>query len=258
MARIEFVDAANAAEVYVPTPAEIRVADLAATHAGVSGLELLDLAVKRLFAGEIAVVSSFGAESAVLLHLLSEVDKSVPVLFVDTDKHFGETLRYRDQLVARLGLSDVRTLTPDPARLKEIDPKGILWARNPDLCCRIRKVEPLAAGIEGFAAWISGRKRFQAATRAAIPAFEAEGERIKVNPLAEWGPKELQAYADKANLPPHPLVAQGYPSIGCMPCTDHVAAGEDARAGRWRGQDKTECGIHGRLVTADEDFGSGI
>eukprot|EP01037_Dinobryon_pediforme_P021753 gene21753-22712_t len=200
MARIEFVDAANAAEIYVPTPAEIRAAELVETHAGVSGLELVDLAVKRLFAGEIAVVSSFGAESAVLLHLLSEVDRSVPVLFVDTDKHFGETLRYRDQLVARLGLTDVRTLTPDPARLKEIDPKGILW-------------------------------RFQAATRAAIPAFEAEAERIKVNPLAEWGPMELQAYADKADLPPHPLVAQGYPSIGCMPCTAHVAAGEDARAG---------------------------
>ena len=258
MARVDIPDPASAAEVFVQTPAEARAAELQAAYATRPTLELIDLAVHRLFAGEIAVVSSFGAESAVLLHLIAEVDRAVPVVFVDTDKLFGETLRYRDQLVARLGLTDVRTLTPDPARVAEIDPKGTLWLKQPDLCCRIRKVEPLARGLDGLSAWISGRKRFQAATRATIPTFEAEGPRIKVNPLADWGPAELQAYADAAALPPHPLVAQGYPSIGCMPCTDRVAPGEDARAGRWRGQAKVECGIHGRLVTADEAEGSGI
>ena len=258
MARIDVADAATDAEVFAPTAAELRASELQQTHAGRSTLELIDAAVHRLFPGEIATVSSFGAESAVLLHLLAEVDRSIPVLFVDTDKLFGETLRYRDALVARLGLTDVRTLTPDPARIAELDVKGTLWLKNPDLCCRIRKVEPLALGLDGFTAWISGRKRFQAATRSSIPTFEAEGPRIKVNPLADWGPAELQAYADRAQLPPHPLVAEGYPSIGCMPCTDRVAPGEDARAGRWRGQAKIECGIHGRLVTADEAEGSGI
>jgi len=247
------------AEVLMSTPTEIRATELSAEYAGRSALELIQISVRQLYPGRIAVVSSFGAESAILLHLLAQVDRAVPVLFVDTDKLFGETLRYRDKLVRQFGLTDVRTLTPDLARSAELDPKGGLWAKSTNLCCQIRKVEPLAHGVAGFDAWISGRKRFQAATRAAIPLFEAEGGRIKVNPLADWGPRELQAYADLHQLPSHPLVAQGYLSIGCMPCTDPVAPGEDARAGRWRGQEKTECGIHmGGLIAADEDHGSGI
>lgn len=216
--------------------------------------DLLATAIRRLFPGRIALVSSFGTEAAVLLHLLAAVDRSTPVLFVDTDKLFGETLRYRDRLIDRLGLTDVRTLTPDPARVAELDPGGILWARDPDLCCHVRKVEPLAAGLDGFGAWISGRKRFQSATRARIEIFERDGERIKVNPLARWMPRDLAAYAAAHDLPPHPLVAQGYPSVGCMPCTDRVAPGEDGRAGRWRGSEKIECGIHLGL----EADGSGI
>jgi phosphoadenosine phosphosulfate reductase len=259
MVQINGLTAAALAEVFVSTTTETRAAQLSAEYAGRSAREVIEASVRHLYAGRIAVVSSFGAESAVLLHLLAQVDPAVPVLFVDTDKLFGETLRYSDMLVKRLGLTNVRTLTPDPMRVAELDPKGGLWAKSTNLCCQIRKVEPLARGIEGFDAWISGRKRFQAASRAAIPLFEAEGERIKVNPLADWGPRDLQAYADLHALPPHPLVAQGYPSIGCMPCTDPVAPGEDARAGRWRGQEKTECGIHmGGLVAADEGNGSGI
>lgn len=219
--------------------------------------DLLDAAIHDLFPGRIALVSSFGTEAAVLLHLIAEVDRATPVLFVDTDKLFGETLRYRDRLVARLGLTDVRTLAPDPVRAAEVDPEGALWYANPDLCCRIRKVEPLAAGIEGFDAWISGRKRFQAATRTAIPLFEAEGARIKVNPLAGWMPNDLAAYAATHDLPPHPLVEQGFRSVGCMPCTSRVAPGEDDRAGRWRGSDKVECGIHFGLLGKEAD-GSGI
>jgi phosphoadenosine phosphosulfate reductase len=199
----------------------------------------------------VALVSSFGAEAAVLLHLVASVDAATPVLFVDTEKLFGETLRYRDQLVARLGLTDVRTLTPDPARVAELDAKGILWSRDKDLCCRIRKVEPLEAGLQPFAAWISGRKRFQAASRAAIPLVEADGARLKINPLAAWTPEQLAVYTIENDLPAHPLVADGYPSIGCMPCTDRVRPGEDARAGRWRGSEKTECGIHFGLGRGD-------
>jgi phosphoadenosine phosphosulfate reductase len=232
-------------------------AALEALYGGLPTPDLLDVAIHDLFPGRIALVSSFGTEAAVLLHLVAQVDRATPILFVDTDKLFGETLRYRDRLVARFGLTDVRTLTPDPARVAELDPDGALWYAKPDLCCRIRKVEPLAAGIAGFDAWISGRKRFQSATRAAIGVFESEGDRVKVNPLAAWAPRDLAAYAAAHDLPPHPLVEQGFRSIGCMPCTDRVADGEDDRAGRWRGSEKIECGIHLGLLGKEAD-GSGI
>lgn len=261
MARLDIaaLSATGTADVFATTPVDARVAELNARYAGSPTHDLLAGVLHEDFAGRIAVVSSFGAESAVLLHLIAEVDRSIPILFVDTEKLFGETRRYRNKLVEQLGLTDVRTLKPDPARVAEIDPKGALWSTNPNLCCQIRKVEPLAAAVSGFEAWISGRKRFQAATRSAIPLFEAEGPRVKVNPLADWGPAELQAYADKHGLMPHPLVADGYLSIGCMPCTDPVKPGEDARSGRWRGQAKTECGIHvGGLIRTDEAGGSGI
>lgn len=221
-----------------------RAAQLAAELDGLDTVAVLEQVLRGPLRGRIALVSSFGAEAAVLLHLVARVDAATPVVFVDTDKLFGETLRYRDRLVAQLGLSDVRTLRPDPARLADLDGKGILWARDRDLCCRIRKVEPLAAGLADFDAWISGRKRFQAASRAAIPLVEADGAKLKINPLAAWLPEQLAVYTIENDLPAHPLVADGYPSIGCMPCTDRVAPGEDARAGRWRGAAKTECGIH--------------
>ncbi|MEJ1161799.1 phosphoadenylyl-sulfate reductase [Prosthecomicrobium sp. N25] len=230
------------------------VAVLEALYGALPTTALLDVAIHDLFPGRLALVSSFGAEAAVLLHLVAQVDRATPVVFVDTDRLFGETLRYRDRLTERLGLTDVRTLAPDAARVAEHDRDGALWLRDANLCCRIRKVEPLAAGLSGFDAWISGRKRFQAATRATIPVFEAEGTRIKVNPLAGWMPADLAAYAARHDLPPHPLVEQGYRSIGCMPCTTRVVEGEDDRAGRWRGQEKIECGIHLGL----EADGSGI
>lgn len=206
--------------------------------------EVLRIAIRDLFPGEIALVSSFGAEAAVLLHLVAQADPSTPVLFLDTGKLFAETLAYRDALATRLGLTDIRVLTPDPKALAANDEGGTLWFRDADACCRIRKVEPLQRGLKPFAAWINGRKRFQSATRQAIPLVEADGARLKFNPLADWGPEEIEAYFRRHDLPRHPLVARGYPSIGCEPCTHPVAEGEDSRAGRWQGQDKTECGIH--------------
>jgi len=255
MSRVEIIGADSR-----PVPPSSRAAaelaaELEATHGALPTAELIDLVVHRLFADKIAVVSSFGAESAVLLDLVAEVAPSVPVLFVDTDKLFGETLRYRDLLVARLGLTDVRTIGPEAAAVAVADPKGILWHADADACCHLRKVEPLAKTIVAFDAWISGRKRFQAATRAAIPTFEADGPRIKINPLATWSPEALAERIAARGLPPHPLVVEGYPSIGCMPCTDRVAPGEDARAGRWRGQAKTECGIHLGLAAESDDSG---
>ncbi|MFN4165324.1 MAG: phosphoadenylyl-sulfate reductase [Ferrovibrio sp.] len=208
--------------------------------------DILRIAITELFPGQIALVSSFGAEAAVLLHLVAQVDRTTPVLFLETGKLFDETLAYRDRLVDRLGLSDVRNLRPDPRALAGADDGGTLWFRDADACCRIRKVEPLERGLKPFAASINGRKRFQAATRSAIPLVEADGARLKFNPLADWGPAEIEAYFSRHDLPRHPLVAQGYLSIGCAPCTQPVQAGEDARAGRWRDSEKTECGIHNR------------
>ncbi len=229
---------------------------LAQRHQGASAMEVIAAARERYGEG-LAMVSSFGAEAAVLLHLVSRVDADIPVLFIDTKKLFPDTLRYRDLLVERFGLTDVRTLVPDAADLAAEDPAGMLWMGNTDACCEIRKVRPLARGLKGFDAWISGRKRFQASSRSDIPLFEAEGGRVKVNPLADWDPSDLRAYAVEHGLPAHPLVARGYPSIGCMPCTSPVAEGEDPRAGRWRGQEKTECGIHFALPLENEQ-GAGI
>ncbi len=225
-------------------------------YRGARAREILSVARDRYGDG-LALVSSFGAESAVLLHLAAEVDPTIPVLFIDTRKLFPDTLRYRDTLVERFGLTDVRTLGPDRDDLAERDPGGLLWMSDTDTCCDIRKVRPLARGLAGFSAWISGRKRFQASSRSDIPVFESDGLRIKVNPLADWDPSDLRAHVVEHDLPAHPLVAKGYPSIGCMPCTSPVAEGEDPRAGRWRGKDKTECGIHLALPLENEQ-GAGI
>ncbi len=216
--------------------------------------DLIALSLSELFPGRVAMVSSFGSESAVLLHLLASVDRNAPVVFLDTQRLFPETLEYRDRLIDRLRLTDVRSVRPAPERLAALDPVKALWMTDPDLCCRIRKTEPLTRALEGFDAWFTGRKRFQSKSRAAIQAFEEDAGRIKVNPLANWAPDDLVSYAAKHDLPPHPLVAKGYPSIGCVPCTDRVLPGEDTRAGRWRGTDKIECGIHLGL----EEAGSGI
>lgn len=247
----------------VPVTAPLAARD----HAGLLDLQLqgrtpqqiLAAAIRDLFPGRIALVSSFGAEAAVLLHMVAEIDRATPVLFLDTGKLFDETLAYRDQLTARLGLTDLRVLRPDPTALAARDDGGTLWFRDANACCYLRKVEPLGRGLKGFAASINGRKRFQAATRGSIPLVEADGDRLKFNPLAEWSPAQIEDYFRAHDLPRHPLVAQGYPSIGCAPCTQPVAEGEDARAGRWRGQDKTECGIHvpplplpGQISTQDE------
>lgn len=215
---------------------------------GSSTQEMLESVVRDSLAGEIAVVSSFGAESAVLLHLVAQVDRGVPVLFLETGKHFAETLAYRDQLVEQLGLKNLVNLYPCLGELEARDETGLRWSYDPDGCCEIRKVKPLASALAGYDATLTGRKAFQAATRANLPRFEidtgdAQG-RLKINPLIDWSAEDLAAYIAEHDLPPHPLVAQGYPSIGCSPCTSKVAPGEDPRSGRWKGWDKTECGIH--------------
>ncbi|WP_421928525.1 phosphoadenylyl-sulfate reductase [Neoaquamicrobium sediminum] len=206
--------------------------------------EIIALARERFGLGELAAVSSFGADSAVLLHMIARADPDLPVVFLDTGKHFGETLEYRDQLAADLGLSDIRIVTPDDAALAHVDPTGNLHKTDVDGCCAVRKVEPMARGVEPFRAWFTGRKRFQASTRGGMPVFEAVGPRIRINPLARWDTAKLADYMRRHDLRENPLVAYGYLSIGCFPCTEPAKPGEDPRSGRWAGQAKTECGIH--------------
>ncbi len=191
-----------------------------------------------------AVVSSFGSNSVVLLHLVASIDPSLPVLFVDTGKLFAETLRYRDRIAERLGLTDIRTVGPEASERAARDPAGALWISDTQACCALRKVEPLAEALKDFDVWISGRKRYQGGRRTELPLFEADGERLKINPLANWTKGDIDIYRTAFSLPQHSLVEKGYASIGCEPCTSPVGEGEDERAGRWRGQEKSECGIH--------------
>ncbi len=201
-------------------------------------------AALETFGDKLALVSSFGAESAILLDLAARVKRDIPVLFLDTGMLFGQTLDYRKQLAARLGLTGVRDLRPLYQDLAVADPEAKLWQTDTDACCHVRKVLPLDRALAEFDAWITGRKRFHGGTRLSLPVVEEADGKIKFNPLANWTKADLDAYAAENNLPPHPLVAQGFPSIGCWPCTQPVDEGGDVRAGRWAGQDKTECGIH--------------
>lgn len=219
-------------------------AALDARYGQFSAARIIEVAAGSLFAGEVAAVSSFGADSAVLLHLIAQVDRHLPVVFLDTGKHFEETLRYRDALADDFGLTDIRVVHPDAAALERVDPAGRLHESDVESCCHVRKVEPMARGVEPFRAWFTGRKRHQADTRAGLPVFEAVGPRVRINPLAQWNPADLAGYMRDHGLRENPLVAYGYLSIGCFPCTRPVEQGQDARSGRWAGQAKTECGIH--------------
>lgn len=216
-------------------------------------------AAVEAFGTRLALVSSFGAESAILLHMVAEVAPATPVLFLETGMLFGQTLDYRRNLVARLGLTDVRDLRPNYQDLAVADPQSKLHQTDTDACCEVRKVRPLDRALLDFDGWITGRKRFHGGDRLSLPVVEEAGTQIKFNPLANWGKDELDGYMVAHDLPAHPLVAQGFPSIGCWPCTNPVEEGQDVRAGRWAGQDKTECGIHvARAPGATLDVGGDI
>jgi phosphoadenosine phosphosulfate reductase len=205
---------------------------------------IVEAALRAVGRERLAAVSSFGTESAALLKVVADVDPAVPVVFLDTGWLFEETLSYRDELTKLLGLQDVRSVKPLESTLQSDDPERDLWFSDPDACCRIRKVEPLARALKPFAAWINGRKRFQGGMRADLPVVEQDGERLKFNPFANVSREEIETIFRNSKLPPHPLVASGFASVGCMPCTTRTKPGEDPRAGRWRDRDKIECGIH--------------
>ena len=239
-------------EVIPFPPVAARVAALNARYRHHSAISVLQHALTDSDTGSVAMVSSFGAEAVVLLHMVALVDRATPVLFIDTEMLFPETLDYQREVAGHLGLRDCRVIRASRTALAAHDPEGQLHKENPDACCDLRKTRPLQHALAPFDAWITGRKRYQAGSRAALEFFEAEGtDRIKINPLAHWRAEDVRDYMVENRLPRHPLVAQGYPSIGCAPCTSRVAPGEDTRAGRWRGAEKEECGIHfvdGRMV----------
>lgn len=205
---------------------------------------ILRHALEDVQIGPVAVVSSFGAESVVLLHMISQINKDAPVIFIDTEMLFDETLQYQRDVAMKLGLTDIRIITPNRDAILKNDVDGLLHQADTDACCHLRKVKPLEDALADFGGWITGRKRYQSGTRTDIPFFEKDARKIKINPLATWNREDLAAYIQDHKLPRHPLVAKGYPSIGCMPCTTRVGEHEDPRSGRWKGQEKTECGIH--------------
>ncbi len=242
---------------YEVCEASDEVAELNARLRDAEPQEILRVAIER-YGDRIALVSSFGAESAVLLHMLAQIDPSVTVLFLDTGMLFGQTLDYRKQLAAELGLTDVRDHRPQFQDIAMHDPNADLWKSDTDACCHIRKVLPLDRALSGFEGWITGRKRFQGGDRLRLQVIERGENQIKFNPLANWTKAQLDAYAAEHDLPPHPLVAFGYPSIGCWPCTRPVEDGEDVRAGRWAGSEKTECGIHTPRAASAVEVGGDI
>ncbi|HLN08881.1 MAG TPA: phosphoadenylyl-sulfate reductase [Xanthobacteraceae bacterium] len=227
---------------------EVMAAAFERRLAGLSPSQIVATARRTLGKGRLALVSSFGTESAALLKIVADVDRSIPVLFLDTGWLFEETLAYRDEVTRQLGLTDVRTISPSSALRR--DAQRDLWHSNPDACCRLRKIEPLQWALAAFDGWINGRKRYHGGARAALPLVEVDGPRLKFNPLAGATRDQIVAVFRDADLPRHPLEARGFASIGCMPCTSRAEPGEALRTGRWRGRGKIECGIHPELNAA--------
>lgn len=211
---------------------------------GLEGRALIE-AMRAAFADRLAVVSSFGAEAAVLLHMSAQVEKSIPVIFLDTGKHFWQTRHYRMTLVELLDLTDVRVIRPNGQLIALNDPSGSLSAHNPDACCRLRKVAPLEEALQGFDGVLSGRKRYHGSDRAALAGASVDrAGRIKAEPLAGFTAHDVSAYFARYGLPQHPLVKHGFRSIGCMDCTTRGGSDDEPRAARWAGSGKLECGIH--------------
>lgn len=229
-----------------------RAAELNAQTAQSGAAEVIKAGLETV--PNVALVSSFGADSVVLLHIAASVAPDMPVMFIDTEMLFPETLEYQRDLSQKLGLTNLTVVRS--GNLARVDPDNTLHKSDPDACCNLRKTLPLQTALNGFDGWLSGRKRFQSGRRATLEHFEVEERpdrtpRLKINPLAHWDAKDIADYMDAHDLPRHPLVAKGYPSIGCAPCTSKVQPGEDPRAGRWRDQEKDECGIHfvnGKMV----------
>lgn len=236
-------------------PLDALISTLSLRHRIEEASAAIKIAQSEQKLGKIALVSSFGAEAAVLLHLVAKTAPNTPVLFLDTGKHFAETLAYQQELSKDLGLTDLRVIKPDAARLKKEDPYGALHTFDTNACCGVRKVAPLQNALEEFDGWITGRKRYQGGIRKSLELFEGDEAtgKLKINPLAHWSLEDMRAYTQLHSLPPHPLISEGFLSIGCAPCTQRTDNADDPRAGRWAGQDKSECGIHLPASSSDSE-----
>lgn len=223
---------------------DVRLARLNNELRDASAQTILRVALIREWAGKITYLSSFGTESAVMLALLSDISPDFPVIFLDTGMHFPQTLAYRDQLIDRLNLSNVKIVEPNPTEQKVLDPKNNLWREDADACCALRKVRPLEPALQGYDAWITGRKRFHGGARISLPAFEYSNGKYKVNPLISWSVDDIDRFFVSRGLPRHPLQSQGFMSVGCWPCSDITKDPEDIRSGRWVNLNKSECGLH--------------
>jgi phosphoadenosine phosphosulfate reductase len=217
--------------------------DIVESYAGLEGRQLIQTAVRN-HPGKVALLSSFGAESSVLLHMVSEIVPDLPVIFLDTEKLFSETLAYRDQLAVELGLTNIVNAHPDAEDIARVDPDGVLNTFDKDLCCHFRKTVPMQKAFAPYDIIISGRKRFHGAARSDLQYVTVQDGKVKLEPLAGFTALDLNNYMITHHLPSHPLKLQGFRSIGCVPCTTQGGNDADPRAGRWAGSDKTECGIH--------------
>ena len=200
------------------------------------------------YGSSVALATGFGAEGCVLVSMLASLNPGARMFYLDTELLFPETYALRDRLEKRYGVHFERRSTAISLAEQEARFGARLWERQPDECCRLRKVEPLRAMLNGLDAWITAIRREQSATRAAAAIVERDEQfgLIKINPLAAWSSEDVWDYIKEHDVPYNALHDQGYKSIGCTPCTTPVQIGEDPRAGRWRGMIKTECGIHQR------------
>jgi phosphoadenosine phosphosulfate reductase len=198
------------------------------------------------FGPDVALATGFGAEGCVLVAMLSEVSKDARVFYLDTDLLFPETYALKDRLEARYGIRFERRATQLSLGAQAEEHGERLWERRPDLCCQLRKIEPLRQMLSGLRAWITAIRRDQSPARAGAGVVERDAKfgLVKINPLAGWSSRDVWNYIVRYDVPYNPLHDHGYPSIGCAPCTTPVRIGEDPRAGRWRGTEKTECGLH--------------
>jgi len=227
-------------------PAAERDSALAAVSAALEGKPAEEIAAwaAGAFGADVFVAASM--QDVVLPHLFAQLIPGVEVLFLQTGYHFAETLQTRDVAIRDLAITVVEALPRQSVAEQDAEYGAKLHDRDPNLCCFLRKVEPLARSLDGRAAWVTGVRRVEGPTRASTPIISWDDRHglVKINPLVTWSDEDVEAYQVKHGLLRNPLVAQGYPSIGCAPCTRRVAPGEDPRAGRWSGNDKTECGIH--------------
>ncbi len=199
---------------------------------------------RNLFKDKIVYISSFGIESAIILHMISQIDKNFPIALLNTNFLFKQTLDYKNKLIKSLNLKNFVEIFPDNSKLQKDDPNNNLWKSDVEKCCELRKVKPLNKFLKKYNAWISGRKSYQGGERFDVQPFEFNNGKVVVNPLANFEKKFVLLYFNNNNLPKHPLVEEGYLSVGCTHCTFKPKNIEDPRSGRWINQTKTECGIH--------------